>query len=88
MLNEEKYRCRVCGLLYPEPPWGEDGKSPSFDICECCGAEWGYEDCTIKGIRTYRERWIAEGAKWFEPKAKPEGWKLEEQLKMIPEEYL
>jgi hypothetical protein len=80
--------CRVCGLDQLEPQWGEDGKSPTFNICFCCGVEFGYEDATLTAIRSYREKWFLAGALWHKPRYKPEGWNLEEQLKDIPAEYL
>ena len=87
--DDPRYYCRVCGLFHDNdsPPWGWDGKCPSFDICECCGAEVGYDDCSVEDIKSTREEWIKNGAKWFWPKAKPENWSLEEQMKNIPEEF-
>jgi hypothetical protein len=79
--------CRVCGLLQ-EFPWGETGQDPSHDICACCGVEFGYEDCLLIAIRSYRESWIQSGAKWWNEKFKPENWILEDQLKNIPPKYL
>ena len=35
--EDEAYRCRVCGLNQDFKPWGEDGKTPAFEICGCCG---------------------------------------------------
>jgi hypothetical protein len=90
MANEDpKFCCRVCGLFQGEdhPPWGEDGKCPSFDICECCGAEFGYDDCFFDDVKRTREEWLKDGAKWHWPKDKPENWSLEEQMKNIPEEF-
>jgi hypothetical protein len=54
--------CRVCGMIQDEPPWGDDGQSPNYIICECCGTEFGYGDCTIKAIYASRSRWLANGA--------------------------
>lgn len=88
MLNEEDYRCRVCGLQLDGPPWGENGKDPSFCICPCCGTEFGYEDGTLKAIKAQRERWLSAGAKWFNPKDKPEKWNFDEQLQQIPQFFL
>jgi hypothetical protein len=88
MHNKNKYPCRVCGLILDEPPWGKDGETPSFDICLCCGVEFGYEDSLLKGIRTYRESWLSNGAKWCYSKSKPTEWDLNEQLKNIPSEFL
>ncbi len=85
--KESIHYCRVCGLYHEDPPWGYDNKTASHDICSCCGTEFGYEDCNLKSIRQMRQRWIAEGTHWFEPKRKPENWNLEEQLKNIPLKY-
>lgn len=80
--------CKVCGFIFDEfYPWGEDGKSPSFDICSCCGTEFGYHDFTIKGIKAQRERWKLNGYKWKYEEDKPIGWNLEKQLVQIPDEY-
>ena len=43
MVNEaNKLACRVCGKVQDDPTWGEDGKTPTFDICDCCGVQFGY----------------------------------------------
>jgi hypothetical protein len=86
--NKRIYPCRVCGLDQLEPQWGEDGKTPTFNICVCCGVEFGYEDATLAAIRAYREKWLSTGAAWQSPKHKPKDWNLEEQLENIPPEYL
>jgi hypothetical protein len=77
-------RCRVCGLLQEGPIWGEDGQSPTYDICACCGSEFGYEDCLPEAIRANRDRWLARGATWFRPDLMPAGWRVEEQLEAVP----
>ena len=87
MQLDERYYCRVCGLEEEDPPWGEDDMSPLYDFCVCCGVEHGYEDSSLKGVRHYRELWLASGAKWDNPKFKPEDWDLEEQLSHIPGEF-
>jgi hypothetical protein len=85
--NFELNVCRVCGLQQ-ELPWGENGKDPSWDICDCCGVEFGYEDCQLTVIRNYRETWIQSGAKWRNEKFKSDNWSLEKQLKNIPSQFL
>ena len=65
-------------------PWGEDGKTPLWEICECCGIEYGYEDCLESALIRYREKWLANGAKWFSPKHRPKNWSLEQQLSNLP----
>ena len=81
MHKNEKNICKVCGLFQEEPPWGDDGNSPSFEICDCCGVEFGYEDSTTESIKRFRENWIASGVNWFNSKEKPDQWSLGEQLK-------
>src|SRR5215471_12008674 len=44
MTSDEKNRCRVCGLLLESPPWGDDGRTPLFEYCPCCGGEWDQPD--------------------------------------------
>lgn len=87
--KNSKYYCRICGLYQGKdhPPWGEDGKSPSFDICECCGVEFGYGDCFLDDIKRLRKEWLDNGASWDDSKYKPKNWSLEEQMKNIPEEF-
>ena len=86
-MEDDSLACRVCGLLNDEPPWGADGKTPSFEICVCCGAEYGYEDCTLEGARKYRQSWLASGAMWDTPRFKPDGWNSDEQLANIPQQF-
>ncbi len=82
----QEIRCHVCGCLLDELPWGEDGCSPTFNICSCCGCEFGYEDCRAIGVRAHRRKWIESGGAWFLPKDRPEDWSMEEQLERIPAE--
>ena len=76
-----KYICPVCG--YPdleEPAWDINTGAPSFDVCPCCGCEFGYEDATAIGKNRHLVKWVKSGANWFEPDLKPENWNLREQL--------
>ena len=86
MRNDIAYRCRICGHKDSMPPWGENGDLPSFNICECCGVEYGYEDATATSIIKYRDKWIQNGAKWFCPEQRPSMWDLEEQLSTLSKE--
>lgn len=87
IIDKPNYRCRICGLLHFDPPWGEDGESLTYDICPCCFAESGFDDLWIANIRAYRQKWLDNGAKWHHAKSMPVGWNLEEQLSHIPEEF-
>jgi hypothetical protein len=64
------FECPVCfygGLT--ENPWDED--SPSFEICPCCGVEFGYDDFSLDETERARKQavlrklWEAKGFPWF-----------------------
>ena len=79
-MKEEKYICPVCGYdrleEYPDL---------SYEICPCCGVEYGFDDFDFENLTfdTVRNKWLSEGAKWFMKKEKPKNWDLEEQLKNL-----
>lgn len=50
-MRNELPHCRVCGLDQRELPWGEDGTSLTFAICDCCGVEFGYEDSAGEAVQ-------------------------------------
>ena len=76
----DKYICPVCGFPdLDEPPY--DNGNPSYNICDCCGFEFGYDDGSEEmSFETYRKKWIDEGAKWFTKESKPNNWNLKQQL--------
>jgi hypothetical protein len=79
----EKYVCPVCG--YPDldfPPYDTFG-IPSFNICLCCGCEFGYQDATLKAKRAFLNSWKKRGFPWRYPDKKPENWDVKSQLKTI-----
>ncbi|KAB0603055.1 hypothetical protein F7R19_10270 [Cupriavidus pauculus] len=77
-------------MLYElsSPPWGDDGNSPTWEICPCCGTEFGYEDSTPASAREMRSRWIAGGKQWLDKREKSADWDFGIQSKHIPEGYL
>ncbi|MDR6496626.1 hypothetical protein J2797_006553 [Paraburkholderia terricola] len=87
-MHRKNDHCRVCGYEVSEPPWGEDGDSPTWDICPCCGTEFGYEDCTPASAQKKRELWISSGEKWFDASKKPMDWNYDGQRFNIPDESI
>ena len=81
------YHCRVCGLRWSVPPWGDDGRTPIYDFCFCCGVEFGNEDDFLVSLRNFRKIWIEKGAQWDVPEKKPLNWDLETQLKNVPPKF-
>lgn len=84
-MKKKKYICPVCGYDGLEEPVYDEIGEPSFEICSCCGVEFGFDDFDIKNLTfvTVREKWLKDGAKWFDKAAKPKNWNLEEQLKNL-----
>lgn len=83
-----EHYCRVCGLYIEDLPWGEDGKSPTYEYCLCCGVEFGNQDYTVESVKRFREKWLSSGPKWSDPREKPIEWDFEDQFKNIPRKYL
>ncbi len=71
----DKNTCPVCGYdgLY-EPPYNEKG-SGSYEICPCCGFQFGYDDFPYEEreqlFAQWRERWKNGGKKWFSTVRRP-----------------
>lgn len=82
-MHNKLFICKVCGYDYGDYIWGEDGKIPSFEICPCCGTEFGYEDASEVAIVSQRQRWLDSGKKWFLSNKKPQNWDSLNQLKNL-----
>jgi hypothetical protein len=87
MALEELFHCRICGLRQSEPPWGLNGKSPSYEFCSCCGVEFGNEDYSLESIKEFRSTWILNGSRWFREGEMPADWRIERQLIDVPEPF-
>jgi hypothetical protein len=78
--------CPVCGWNgLGSLPWCDGG--PSYEICDCCSAEFGFDDIARDGATTatyeeLRATWIANGMPWFY-KSPPEGWDPERQVERV-----
>lgn len=75
------YICPVCGFnQLEEVPYDKDG-NPSYEICSCCGFEFGFDDGSEGySIENYRTKWIRDGCNWFNLESKPKNWDLKRQL--------
>src|SRR5688572_3476448 len=63
-VNDADNFCRVCGFDCGEPLWVDDGTTPTYLICPCCGAESGLDDETPEQVRQYRDEWLMDNTKW------------------------
>jgi hypothetical protein len=77
--NRQKYICPVCGYPGLHGPHVNRHGNSSFEICPCCGVEYGYHDSLITH-EELRRRWIERGMKWLHG-AQPPGWDASEQLR-------
>jgi hypothetical protein len=84
MPADDVLRCRVCGLVQDEHPWGVDGRFPTYGIYDCCGVEFGYEDWTKESTLAYRAKWLASGGEWRDATSRPAAWDRDEQLTRVP----
>lgn len=76
-------RCPVCGYehLYEEP--FDDVGAPSYEICKCCGTQFGYDDARTPHS-VLRERWVAKGMPWHSRATPaPPDWDPIEQLRRL-----
>jgi hypothetical protein len=66
------------------PPYVQWLGKPSYEVCLCCGFEFGNDDepgtAEPVSFETYLKDWIEGGAIWFDSKAKPSNWSLSVQL--------
>jgi len=81
MKESKKYICPVCGLDKLTDRLYNDSDNPSYEICDCCGFEFGFDDVVNKETYdSYRKKWLEKGANWFRPELKPANWNVDKQL--------
>jgi hypothetical protein len=78
------HECCICGCWFEEFPWGEDGKSSSYELCPCFGIQFGKEDITPEYIQQFMDVWKKQGYRWYDKTLKSDSWDLNEQMKKIP----
>lgn len=79
--------CPICGYDgLEEPPYiHNDVSTGSFEICSCCGFQYGVDDLD-RGIthEEHRNQWIKKGFPWYSSVTlKPTIWNLQKQLLRI-----
>jgi hypothetical protein len=66
-----------------QPPYSQHFGQPSYEVCACCGFEFGNDDepGTSNGLsfEQYLAEWLSDGCEWFLPDARPTGWSIEQQ---------
>ena len=68
--------CPLCGWGPIETPYPSIRElCVSYDICECCGCEYCYDDNDA-----YYQNWVTNGCLWFRPEKMPPDWQLKNQL--------
>lgn len=70
------YQCKVCAYSQmPHPP-------RDYNICPCCGTEYGLDDA-FESHGELRDEWLLAGGPWFsqvEPYLQPANWNPWNQL--------
>ena len=77
------------GLPVPEdaaPPYADHFGAASYEVCESCGFEFGFDDQPGAGegvsFEEFRAAWIAGGCSWwFHRRQAPAGWDGFDQLR-------
>src|SRR5262245_30318923 len=76
------YDCPICGYDNLSRPTSNEGGGPSFEICPCCGVQFGYHDCGFPHA-ALRRMWREAGAPWHSKvTACPPKWNALEQLRL------
>jgi hypothetical protein len=77
-----RYICLVCGYPDLTNPYG-DFFHPSYEICPCCGYQYGYDDHFRSPI-SWRTMWIDhDSMRWWAHGGPPESWEPHQQLKQL-----
>lgn len=83
---KKNYTCPVCGYDKIENPiYDKDGYG-TYEICVCCGFEFGCDDYPKKeeAFIKWRNNWIIDGCQWFsQSTTKPKVWDPKRQLENL-----
>lgn len=99
--NELGNKCPVCGYTLLSVVY--EHKSPDYEICSCCGTEFGYHDGVWVGDKVYSEehlerlaelrlQWINDGMIFHHVNdpfnGKPSNWDAKAQILSLPRKFL
>jgi len=77
------YQCKVCA--YPQMPHPPN----DYNICPCCGVEYGLDDA-FESHAELRDEWLLAGGPWFSevnPFLRPANWDAWSQLDLADFPY-
>lgn len=78
--EQSQFMCPVCGYPSLREPAYSQPDCPSFDICPCCGTQFGYDDAGTPHS-VLRQRWVAAGTPWYSKHTSlPPEWSGRRQL--------
>ncbi|NOW06122.1 hypothetical protein [Clostridium beijerinckii] len=84
------YKCPVCNYNeLDEAPYNLHGYG-SYEICSCCGFQFGYDDYPDKEKcqKKWRENWMKSGCRWYsESILPPKDWNPKKQIKGLTSDY-
>ncbi|MEW9702966.1 hypothetical protein [Paenibacillus sp. SI8] len=79
------YTCLVCNYRdLEDPPYDTRGFG-SFEICICCGFQYGFHDDgnnkNPQVLEVWRKKWVEKGYKWHSSyRLPPSNWDAKKQL--------
>jgi hypothetical protein len=66
-----------------DPPWGLDGRCPTYEYCPCCGVEWGYQNSLPASVERFRSEWVRRGGTWTDRTVPADGLTTNERLRHL-----
>jgi hypothetical protein len=80
--RKQFFDCPVCGYAHLARPAYNEAGSASFEICPCCGVQFGYQDSGFPHAAS-RQIWLETGGTWScDVTAPPPEWNAREQLRL------
>ena len=68
-----------------KPPYEMIFDEASYEVCDCCGYEFGNDDnpgtSSPISFEEYRNEWQISGCKWFKEVKRPINWNFNDQMK-------